>query len=163
MAAGAGIFESARSRPMRTIASRCVRMDIVSDSKEFARASCASNLLSWSPIDWASPESSTSVRDVPTRYNPNLSEEEPLFRASTFAPGSASIMRVSDASRGRVPAPVADLRHVVAMLADIKLVTLHGGPVTRRRHLHLTAEARNAPNGIERELIAIEIIQHHHV
>ena len=30
-----------------------------------------------------SPRASVSVRDAPTRYNPNLSEEEPLFSART--------------------------------------------------------------------------------
>jgi hypothetical protein len=39
-----------------------------------------------------SPEIGTSVREGAKRYNPNLSEEEPLFNASTFRLGCASIM-----------------------------------------------------------------------
>ena len=35
---------------------------------------------------------SISVREERTRYNPNLSEEEPLFNASTINPGSAPVM-----------------------------------------------------------------------
>jgi hypothetical protein len=41
----------------------------------------------FSPINSAAPESSISVRNDPTRYNPNLSEEEPLFNASIFNSG----------------------------------------------------------------------------
>jgi hypothetical protein len=87
-----------------------------------------------SPIDSASPESSLSIRDDPTQYNPNLSEEEPLFSASTFNCGSAPIMRfAAEASRSKGPAPFADFRHIVAMLADIELVALQGRPVVRGR------------------------------
>src|ERR1700720_1484806 len=69
---------------------------------------------------------SISVRKERTRYNPNLSEEEPLFNASTINPGSAPVMPQipAETSCSQVPAPGADLRHVVAMLADIELVTL---------------------------------------
>ena len=56
-----------------------------------------------------------------------------------------------------------DLRHVVAMLADIELVTPHGRPVTRCRLLHLIAEPWNSLDGFQRELIAVEIVQHDHV
>ena len=65
----------------------------VSESNAFPCESCAWNLPLLSPIDSASPESSLSIREDPTRYNPNLSEEEPLFSASTFKSGSASVMR----------------------------------------------------------------------
>ncbi len=37
-----------------------------------------------SPIDCASPESGTSVRDAMKRYKPNLSDDEPLFSARTI-------------------------------------------------------------------------------
>src|ERR1035437_9078617 len=40
------------------------------------------------------------------------------------------------------------------MLANIKLVPFHGGPVTRRGLFHLFAESRNAPDRVQRELIA---------
>src|ERR1700730_1784128 len=69
----------------------------------------------------------------------------------------------AETSCSQVPAPVADLRHVVAMLADIELVTLHGRPVTRRRRLHLIAESRNSLDGIQRKLVAVEVVQHNHV
>ena len=117
-----------------------------------------------SPINSASPESSLSIRDDPTQYNPNLSEEEPLFSASTFSSGPASVMRCpAETSRSRVPAPVADFRHVVAMLADIELVAFHGRPVTRGRLVALIAEPWNSIDGVQRELIAVEIVQHDHV
>src|SRR3984893_13495754 len=69
----------------------------------------------------------------------------------------------AETSCSQVPAPVADLRHVIAMLADIELVTLHGRPVTRRRLLHLIAEPWNSLDGVQRELVAVEIVQHDHV
>ena len=43
MAAGAGILESARSLPMRMIASRWLGMATVSESNAFPRESCAWN------------------------------------------------------------------------------------------------------------------------
>src|SRR6202171_6814172 len=49
------------------------------------------------------------------------------------------------------------------MLADIELVSLHGGPVTRRRLFHLAAKSRNAPDCVQRELKAVEIVEHDHV
>src|SRR5580658_7601142 len=163
MAAGC-IAVLLRSLPIRTTASRGPVMEPVSESNTFPPASSAWNLPPSSPIDSASPETSLSIRADPTRYNPNLSEEEPLFSASTFKSGRASVMPWSGGpSCSRRPAPVADLRHVVAMLADIELVTLHGGPVTRPRLLHLIAEAWNSLDGVERELIAVEVIQHDHV
>src|ERR1700730_9368127 len=164
MAAVAGILESARSLPMRMIASRWLGMDTVSESNAFSCEICAWNLAFLSRIDSASPESSISVREDPTRYNPNLSEEEPLFSVRIFDPGSASVMPYpAESTRSQVPAPVPDLRHVVAMLADIELVTLHGRPVTRCRRLHLIAEPRNSLDGVQRKLIAVKIVQHNHV
>jgi len=44
MAAGTGILESARCLPMRTIASRWLGTDIVSESNAFSCESCAWNL-----------------------------------------------------------------------------------------------------------------------
>src|ERR1700677_816168 len=61
------------------------------------------------------------------------------------------------------PLPVADLRHIVAMLADVKLVTLHRGPIALRGFLHLVAEPWDSLDSIERELITVKIVQHHHV
>src|SRR5271167_3402659 len=63
----------------------------------------------------------------------------------------------------RAPAPVAYLRHILAVLADVELVSLHGRPVPRRRGLYLIAEPRNAKNGIQRQSIAVEIVENNHV
>ena len=49
------------------------------------------------------------------------------------------------------------------MLADIELVALHRRPVTRRRLFNLVTETGNSPDGVERELIAVKIVQHDHV
>ncbi len=134
IAAGVGILASTRSLPIRKIASRWLKMGPVSENKVFPRGSSAWNLPLLSPIDSASPEISLSIREDPTEYSPNLSEEEPLFSASTFNCGSASVMRIpAKTSRSRGPAPVTDFRHVLAMLADIELVALHRRPVPRGR------------------------------
>ena len=69
---------------------------------------------------------------------------------------------LSDRDPGR-PAPVEDLRHVLAMLANIKLVTLHNGPVALVRVGALTAEALDPMDRIKRELIAIDFVQDDHV
>jgi hypothetical protein len=74
------------------IASRWLGMGIVSQSNASSCASCAWNLLFSSPIASASPDSSIWVRDESTRYNPNLSEEEPLFSASTCSSGRPPVM-----------------------------------------------------------------------
>src|SRR6266568_9166749 len=63
----------------------------------------------------------------------------------------------------RAPTPVANLRHVVAMLADVELVPLDRRPVTCCCVFHLAAESWNSPDRVERELIAVEIVQHGHV
>src|SRR5271156_2290722 len=153
IASGTGILASTRSFPMRMIASRWLGMGSVSVSNASPRESSAWNLPLLSPIDSASPESSVSIRDDPTQYNPNLSEEEPLFSASTFSSGSASVMRcLAETPRSRDPAPVADFRHVVAMLADIEFMALHGRPVTRGRLVSFIAEARNSLDGVQRQL-----------
>src|ERR1700722_62275 len=65
--------------------------------------------------------------------------------------------------QSRAPSLVADLPHVVAMFADIELVTFHGAPVTRRRLLDLISQSWNAPDGVKCELITVEIVQHDHV
>ena len=49
------------------------------------------------------------------------------------------------------------------MFADIKLVALHGRPVTRRRLVEPIAEAWNSPDGVQSQLVAIEIVQHDHI
>src|ERR1700733_11776363 len=163
MAAGC-IAVLLRSLPIRTTASCGPVMEPVSESNTFPPASSAWNLPPSLPIDSASPETSLSIRADPTRYNPNLSEEEPLFSASTFNSDSASVMRCpAEAPRSRSPAPVADFRHVVPMLADIKLMALHGRPVTRGRLVSLIVETWNSLDGVQRQLIAIEIVQHDHV
>jgi hypothetical protein len=68
-------------------------MGPISASNAFPCESSAWHLPLLSPIDSASPESSISIREDPAQYNPNLSEEEPLFSASTFNSGAASVMR----------------------------------------------------------------------
>src|SRR5580693_1446134 len=123
-------------------------MEPVSDSNTLPCESSAWHLVSLSPIDSASPESSLSILEGPTPYNPNLRDEEPLFSASTFNWDLVYVMRFRQTSRSQGPVPVADLWHVVAMLADVKLVTLHCGPEARRRLLHLIAEARNSADGV---------------
>src|SRR5579872_5472502 len=163
-AAGAGILDSVRSLPMRVIASCWLGMEMASESNTLLRESCAKNLPSLLPIDSAAPESRTSVRADPTRYNPNLSEDEPLFSARIVNSGSASVMSLrAERSNSQIPAPVAHLRHVVTMLADIELVTLHHGPIALARLLHLIDEPRNAPDGVKGKLVAVEIVEYHHV
>src|SRR5579872_1619161 len=49
------------------------------------------------------------------------------------------------------------------MLADIELVTLHHGPIAVARLLHLIGEPRNALDGVKGKLVAVEIVEHHHV
>jgi hypothetical protein len=73
-----------------------------------------------SPIDSASPENSLSIREDPTQYNPNLSEEEPLFSARTCNRGSPSAMRFQ-----QVSGQVAVFEHFLAGFADIALVAFH--------------------------------------
>src|SRR5580704_13335184 len=139
-------------------------MGPVSESNTLPCESSALHLVLLSPIDSASPESSLSILEGPTPYNPNLSEEEPLFSASTFNWDSVCVMRFpAKISRSQGPAPGADLWHVVAVLADVKLVTFHCGPEARRRLLHLIAEPWSSLDGVQHELIAVEIVQHDHV
>src|ERR1700683_3661622 len=147
------ILASLRSLPIRTTASRWPGMEPVSENNTFPPASSAWNLPPSLPIDSASPETSLSIPADPTRYNPNLSEEEPLFSASTCNGDSASIMRIPrQTTRLQGPAPIADFRHVVAVLADIELMALHGRPVTRGRLVELIAEAWNTTDGIPPQL-----------
>jgi hypothetical protein len=49
------------------------------------------------------------------------------------------------------------------MLADIKLMPFHGGPVPRRRRFNLVAQSWNAPDGVKCELKAVEVVEHDHV
>jgi hypothetical protein len=123
------------------------------------RETRAVNLPCLSPVDSASPESRSSIRVASTRYTPNLSEDEPLFSARIVNSGSAPVIshRV-ERSNSQVPTPIADLRHVVTMLADIEFVTLHHGPIALARLLHLIDETRNAPDGVKGKLVAVEIV-----
>src|SRR5580692_8746991 len=158
-ATGGGILARARSLPMRRIASRWSGIPAVSETKVLPLPSCTTNLALVSPIAEVSPESRVSVRSAPARYNPNLSEDEPLFSARMTCSGRSCAM----GSRLRSPAPVADFRHVIAVFADIELVAFHHRPITRRRLLHLAAEPGNPPDGVQCELVAVEIVQHDHV
>ena len=101
-------LESARSLPMRMIASRWLGMGRRLASNACPRESSRGIDRLASPIDSASPESSLSIRDGPTRYKPNLSEEEPLFsarhstaarRRHALSGGNIALTR-SSASRG---------------------------------------------------------------
>jgi hypothetical protein len=49
------------------------------------------------------------------------------------------------------------------MLPDVRLVALHGRPVARRRLFHPVAQSGNAPDGVLRELEAVEIVDHDHI
>src|ERR1700728_2726030 len=86
-----------------------------------------------------------------------------MSRCSTPAQPTRRRYVWGQASRSGRPAPVANLRQVVAVLADVELVAFHVGPVPRRRLLDLIAQPRNAPDGIECELETIEIVQDDHV
>src|SRR3984893_9845769 len=86
-----------------------------------------------------------------------------MSRCSTPAQPTRRRYVLEQASRSGRPAPVANLRQVVAMLADIELVAFHVGPIPRRRLLDLIAQPRNAPDSVECELEAIEIVQDDHV
>src|SRR5665213_2106506 len=81
---------------------------------------------------------------------------------STLAP-RRSCRQLGGHHGSYAPAPVTDLRHVLAVLAYVEFVTLHGAPVARRRLLYLIAEARNSFYGVQRELISVEIVQNDHV
>src|SRR5580704_6823069 len=158
------ILVSLRSLPIRTTASRWLGMEPISENNTFPAASSAWNLPPSLPIDSASPESNISIREDRAQYNPNLSEEEPLFSASTFNSGSASVMHCpAEASLSHGPTPIADFRHVVTVLADIELVALHRRPVTRGRFVQLIAKSRNSVDGVQRELKAVEIVEDNHI
>src|SRR5271156_3960496 len=87
-----------------------------------------------------------------------------MSRCSTPAQPTRRRCVLGQASRSdRRPAPVANLRQVVAVLADVELMAFHVSPIPRRRLLDLIAQPRNAPYNVERELEAIEIVQDDHV
>src|SRR5215203_3083305 len=69
--------------------------------------------------------------------------------------------RSSCALRGETPVP--HLGHILAVLADVKLVTLHRAPVTVCRSLLVLLEPWNPADGVERQLVPVEVVQHHHV
>src|SRR6185437_4232791 len=164
IATRAGILESSRSLAIRMIASRWLGIGEVSESNILLRESRATNLPSLSPIDSASPERRISVQADPTRYNPNLSDDEPLFSARMGNARSASVMsRRVKRSNSQAPAPIAHLWHVLTMLADIELVTFHHGPIALARLLHLIDQPRDAPDGVKGKLVAVEVVKHYHV
>src|ERR1700733_14698125 len=86
-----------------------------------------------------------------------------MSRCSTPAQPTRRRYVWGQASRSGRPAPVANLRQVVAMFADIELVAFHIGPIPRRRLLDLIAQPWNAPDSAECELEAIEIVQDDHI
>jgi hypothetical protein len=96
------------------------------------RESHETNLPSLSPIDSASPESRTSVRADPTRYNPNLSDDEPLFSARM---GNAQVL----ADQGSLPAS-----EIATVINGQKLYTRADGcPVPGSQ---ISARARKYPD-----------------
>src|SRR3984957_8355734 len=86
-----------------------------------------------------------------------------MSRCSTPAQPTRTRYVLGQASRSGRPAPVADLRQVVAMLADVELVAFHISPIPGRRLLDLIAQPRNAPDGVECELETNKIVQNDHV
>src|SRR6204780_5678028 len=86
-----------------------------------------------------------------------------MSRCSTPAQPTRTRYVLGQASRSGRPAPVANLRQVVAMLADVELVAFHIGPISRRRLLDLIAQSRNAPYSVEGELEAMGVVQDDHV
>src|SRR5260370_24386431 len=71
------------------------------------------------------------------------------------------VQRLSYGLRG--PAPVLHIGHILTVFADVKLVTLHRAPVTLCRRLLLFTESWNPADGVERKLVAVEVIQYDHV
>src|SRR5437899_884955 len=104
----------------------------------------------------------TSQARASMRYRPNLSDEEPLFSASTVEGDLRIGSSLSAGGSGR-PAPILHLGQVLAVLADIELVLLHRAPVALGRFRHLVREPRNAADGVKRELVAVEVVQYRHV
>jgi hypothetical protein len=51
----------------------------------------------------------------------------------------------------------------LAMLTDIKLVTLHSAPVALGRSVPLAAKPLDPTNSVKRELITIDFIQNDHI
>src|SRR5579875_191411 len=62
-----------------------------------------------------------------------------------------------------IPAPVTNLWHIVAVLADIEPVALHRCPGAGGFLFNLAAEPRDTQNGVQSELIAVKIIEDDHV
>src|ERR1700722_12039091 len=86
-----------------------------------------------------------------------------MSRCSTPAQPTRTRYVLGQASRSGRPAPVADLRQVVAMLTDVELVAFHVSPIPRSRLLNLIAQPRNPPDGVKCQLEAIEIVQYDHI
>src|ERR1700723_1413287 len=86
-----------------------------------------------------------------------------MSRCSTPAQPTWTRYVLGQASRSGRPAPVANLRQVVAMLANVELVAFHIGPIPRRRLLDLIVQPRNTLDGVEGELETIEIVQDDHI
>src|SRR5919109_2213968 len=139
IAAGAGNLHCVSSVAMRASVSAWLRARRSSDSSSLPRASRAQRRCRALSVDSASPQTSISLEEGRTVYSANLSEEEPLLSASTGR--DARLIAMAAGSRHlRTPAPVADLRHVFAVLAHIELMALHGAPVTVGRFLDAIVE-----------------------
>ena len=49
------------------------------------------------------------------------------------------------------------------MLGDVELMALNAAPVARRRSLNLARQPGHAPHHVQHQLVAIQVVQHHHV
>jgi hypothetical protein len=49
------------------------------------------------------------------------------------------------------------------MQADMQLVFFHRGPVARFGSLDFAMQPRQPLDGVQRQLVAVEVVQHHHV
>src|SRR6185312_12987417 len=63
----------------------------------------------------------------------------------------------------RDPTPVPYLRQILAVLADVKLVTFHRAPVTVCRCLLLLLKPWYPADDVECQLVAVQVVQHDHV
>lgn len=52
---------------------------------------------------------------------------------------------------------------IFAVLGDVQFVALNACPVTRGGPLHFADQAGSAPHRVERQLVAIQVVEHHHI
>src|SRR5580698_4122272 len=101
----------------------------------------------------------------------NLMDEEPLLRTSTGSEGIQSkssirkfpICKYSGRWVTSGPAPVAHFRHIFAIFRDVKFMALNGLRVPLLGGADLRSKTRDAMDGVQRELEAVNVVQHAHV